>query len=403
MKFQIHTNPDKHDEFVKKNSQGVLLQSSSWAKVKDNWKSEIVSVLDDNGEIEASALVLIKKLPAGYTMLYMPRGPVLDYGNPYLLAFFFDELRKWAKIKKALFIKFDPNLVYESSKFGDEAVINEKTKAAFSAIQAIGAEHFGFNLAMGDTIQPRFQVEVCKNGFNEESLSKKTRQMLRTARNKGVKVFSGGIELVPEFERLMQLTEARKDVKLRTGEQGSYYKKLLQIYPNDAFIMLAELDLRALYEATKQRFDENEAAFKQLKDNQEKKRRGLEELRLSLTREVQELSEKVEMLGEKVIIAGTLTIIFGKTSEILYAGMDDSYKRYMPAYITWFETLQECFNRGALNSNMGGIEGSLDDGLAKFKRNFNPEVQRLIGEFTIRTSSLAGLGLWAYNKKKSSI
>ena len=38
---------------------------------------------------------------------------------------------------------------------------------------------------------------------------------------------------------------------------------------------------------------------------------------------------------------------------------------------------------GCLWSNMGGVEGSLDDGLTKFKDNFNPTINEMIGEFDI--------------------
>ncbi|WP_462289643.1 peptidoglycan bridge formation glycyltransferase FemA/FemB family protein, partial [Holdemanella biformis] len=34
-------------------------------------------------------------------------------------------------------------------------------------------------------------------------------------------------------------------------------------------------------------------------------------------------------------------------------------------------------------SNMGGVEGTLDDGLTKFKDNFNPTINEFIGEFDI--------------------
>ena len=41
------------------------------------------------------------------------------------------------------------------------------------------------------------------------------------------------------------------------------------------------------------------------------------------------------------------------------------------------------FDRRCLWSNMGGVEGSLDDGLTKFKDNFNPTINEFIGEFDI--------------------
>ena len=37
MEFVIGIDPNEHDAFVKQHSLSNLLQSSNWAKVKDNW------------------------------------------------------------------------------------------------------------------------------------------------------------------------------------------------------------------------------------------------------------------------------------------------------------------------------------------------------------------------------
>ena len=65
-------------------------------KVKDNWGSEIVGVYEKD-TLVASSLVLIKPLPAGFTMLYTPRGPVMDYTNERLVSYFMAELKKFGK------------------------------------------------------------------------------------------------------------------------------------------------------------------------------------------------------------------------------------------------------------------------------------------------------------------
>jgi serine/alanine adding enzyme len=105
--------------------------------------------------------------------------------------------------------------------------------------------------------------------------------------------------------------------------------------------------------------------------------------------------------GNKAVIAGALAITFGSASEILYAGMDERYKRYMPAYLAWFETINESFKRGCETSNMGGVEGDLADGLSKFKSNFNPDIQELIGEFNLPVNRLLyRLGNVAYQIRK---
>ncbi|MDR2976521.1 MAG: aminoacyltransferase [Streptococcaceae bacterium] len=397
MKFQIHTDKDKHDDFVKNNFFGDLLQSSNWAKVKDNWGSEIVSVLDDDN-ITASALVLIKKLPLGFTMLYIPRGPVLDYANPHLLAFFFEELRKWAKTQKALFIKFDPKIVYETSKFGEEAVINEQAKEYLKAIQAIGAQHFGFNLIMGETIQPRIQANEKLQNDIESIYPKHTRRLMKDALKRDVEVARVGEEGLEDFARLIELTVNRKGVALRNKD---YFKKLMDLYGDDAYLHLATVDIPKKKAELTENLIQFEADLSETPENQKKRLTRLNDQISSTKKNLKEMEGLGEVTGNTVI-AGILSIKFGDIMEMLYAGMDEKFKNFYPQYILYTLTFNEALAAGATWANMGGIEGSLDDGLSIFKSNFNPDVQRLIGEFTIKTSLLAPLGLWAYTKRKSS-
>lgn len=81
--------------------------------------------------------------------------------------------------------------------------------------------------------------------------------------------------------------------------------------------------------------------------------------------------------------------------------MDEKYKRYMPAYLTWYYAISECFVRGCKTCNMGGLEGSLNDGLIKFKANFNPTINEFIGEFDLPVNRLLfKASEYAYKMKK---
>ena len=73
---------------------------------------------------------------------------------------------------------------------------------------------------------------------------------------------------------------------------------------------------------------------------------------------------------------------------MLYAGMDERFKQFMPQYKEYVENFKWAFERGCIWSNMGGVEGSLDDGLTKFKDNFNPTINELLGEFDIPVKKL---------------
>ncbi len=63
--------------------------------------------------------------------------------------------------------------------------------------------------------------------------------------------------------------------------------------------------------------------------------------------------------------------------------MDERFKKFMPQYKEYVENFRWAFERGCKYSNMGGVEGDLQDGLTKFKDNFNPMINEYIGEFDL--------------------
>lgn len=397
--YEFKTNIDakEHDAFVAQHPLCNLLQSSSWAQVKDNWRSEIVGVYQ-NGNLVASSLVLIRPLPLKFTMLYTPRGPIMDYTNLELVQFFLENLKKFGKTTQALFVKMDPAIHYQDFYLGESPVQNSQIPNIIENLQKSGAIHQGFTAEMSDTIQPRFQANIKKEDFSREQLSKSTEKMLKQAEKRGVTVRKGHLDFVAEFSRIIALTTERKHIALRNQ---AYFEKLLTIYADQSFIMLAEVDLKTRYEETKQRYDQTKEALANLKENQVKKRHQLEELDFSLTRELTELEENRARFGDKATIAGALAVTFGTTSEILYAGMDEQYKRYMAAYLTWFETINECFINDCHTCNMGGLDGRLNDGLIQFKSNFNPTINEFIGEFDLPVNKwLFKISEYVYKQRK---
>ena len=77
--YQFETNipEEEFDAFVKKSRYCNLLQSYHWANVKENWDHLYTGIYDENRKLVATGLVLIKHLPAKFTMFYLPRGPIV--------------------------------------------------------------------------------------------------------------------------------------------------------------------------------------------------------------------------------------------------------------------------------------------------------------------------------------
>ncbi|MBC5618799.1 aminoacyltransferase [Streptococcus anginosus] len=395
--YKIGISAQEHDDFVKASSQTNLLQSASWAKVKDNWDNERIGFYK-NDQLVASASILIKPLPLGMTMLYIPRGPIMDYHDQELLQFVLTSLKQFAKTKKALFIKFDPSLFLVQAQIGEDRKEQQETLDLIQNLQKAGAIWVGRTELLDETIQPRFQANIYKDNFSEELLSKSTRQAIRTARNKGIQVQFAGKELLDDFSALMKKTENRKSIHLRGQD---YYQKLLDTYPEHSYITLASIDLnerleslqaqKAKAEKEASKFTEKTKPSKIENNKQEQKR---------LQEEMDFLSEKIARGTTNVPLSGTLVLEYGATSENIYAGMNEEYRRYQPALLTWYETAKHAFDRGADWQNMGGVENDLDGGLYHFKSKFNPTIEEFVGEFNLPTNPLYHLSNLAYTLRK---
>ena len=395
--YKIGISAQEHDDFVKASSQTNLLQSASWAKVKDNWDNERIGFYK-NDQLVASASILIKPLPLGMTMFYIPRGPIMDYQNQELLQFVLTSLKKFAKTKKALFIKFDPSLFIVQAQIGEDRKEQQETLDVIQNLQKAGAIWVGRTESLDETIQPRFQANIYKDNFSEELLSKSTRQAIRTARNKGIQVQFGGKELLDDFSALMKKTENRKSIHLRGQD---YYQKLLDTYPEHSYITLASIDLNERLEslqAQKVKAEKEASKFTEktkpgkIENNKQEQKRLQEEMNF--------LSEKIAQGTTNVPLSGTLVLEYGATSENIYAGMDEEYRRYQPALLTWYETAKHAFDRGADWQNMGGVENDLDGGLYHFKSKFNPTIEEFVGEFNLPTNPLYHLSNLAYTLRK---
>lgn len=395
--YKIGITAEEHDEFVKTSPQTNLLQSSDWAKIKDNWGNERLGVYQDH-KLVAVASILIQPLPLGFTILYIPRGPIMDYQNSELVAFMLQSIKTYARSKRAVFAKFDPSLFLRKGLIGQEVKDQEATLAIIQSLKDCGVEWVGRTEDMGETIQPRFQANIYKEYFTEDQLSKSTKQAIRTARNKGVEVIFGGTELLDEFAALMKKTEARKGIHLRGRD---YYEKLLTTYAGQSYITLSRINLAERLASLKEQLKKNQAEASRFNENtkpgkidnnrQEKER---------LEEEIQFLNQELKSGQEIVSLSGTLTLEFGGTSENVYAGMDENFRRYQPAILTWYETAQHAFDRGADWQNMGGVENQLDGGLYHFKSKFNPMIEEFVGEFNLPTSMLYPLVNKAYQLRK---
>lgn len=358
-----------------------LLQSYNWSKIKSNWGSMHTGVYKD-GKLAGVALVLIKQLPFGFTMFYIPRGPIMDYEDQELVAYYFKQLKKEGRRHHCLFIKMDPCIEVGVYPSGDQTRPRNGNEKFVARIEQAGAIHQGYTMTLDESIQARFASILNKPEDLLGAMPKKTKKLIKEADKRHLEIISGKEELLDDFAKLVEMTESRKHVSLRNRE---YFGHLIDAYGDDSIIMLAKCDPKKIMDECKERLANLEAQLEALPENQKKKRFTLEEQKASVLKDIANVQEVIDTVGsdDPRPIAGVLTIRYGRTCEMLYAGMDDRFRRFMPQYKTYLENFQWAFDNGVEEFSMGGVEGSLDDGLTHFKDNFAPLIHEYIGEFDI--------------------
>lgn len=182
------------NEFLKDHPNAHFLQTGAWGELKSRFGWKTVRLVEG----ESGAQVLFRKLPFGFTIAYLAKGPV-GYNEDLFTA-----VDAMCRQNKAILLKIEPDLFEGEEKdfpiFFDELVVSRP-------------------------IQPRRTVVVSLQGSEEDILGRmkqKTRYNIHLAQKKGVVVKKTND--VTEFHRMAILTAERDlfSVHTRAYYQGVY-------------------------------------------------------------------------------------------------------------------------------------------------------------------------------------
>ena len=208
---------EKFDNFVKEHkTKSHFLQSLSWgefSKIKKNLIPYYLGLVNEKNEIVAATLLLEKKLPLNMCYFYAPRGYVIDYTKKELFKTFTKKIVEFAKKKKAIFIKIDPDIIKSSTNYLGQKTDNKNYNDIFQTLKQCGYKHKGFTKNF-ETMQPRytFRIDLTQSIDEiENHFSKTTKQRIAKSQKLDTEVVIGTKNDIPEFYHLMTLTENRKD------------------------------------------------------------------------------------------------------------------------------------------------------------------------------------------------
>lgn len=217
--MEILNKKDYHlyEEFLIKQKGSSFLQCNNWAKVKDQWKNEIVVSKNQKGEIIGGAMILIRKIPPfNVSLMYSPHGPCWDFKNKEILKDILKGVKELSKKYNGYLFKMDP-FVYEN----DEEFIKNAKELGFSYDLS---KQKGFQ-----TYQPRVNYIIKFNGRSKDEIfanfHKKCRYNIRVAIKHGVECKVCGPDKIDDFYNILKVTAKRDGFIIRAKE---YYVKMLE-------------------------------------------------------------------------------------------------------------------------------------------------------------------------------
>ena len=395
---------EEFDKYVENHkTKSHFLQSLSWgefSKAKKNLTPYYLGLVNDKDELVGATLLLEKHLPMKYTYFYAPRGFVIDYKKKELVREMTEKVVNFAKSKKAIFVKIDPDLVKTRYNYLDEENPNKDFEEIFNTLKSVGFKHLGFTKNF-ETMQPRytFRVDLTQSMEDIEAhFSKTTKQRIAKSKKLNTEVVIGTTkEDVSEFYHLMTLTESRKDF---ISYNEDYYQTLYEIFNNNkrgkATLFLGKVHLDKIIESLENTLKEinNQISILPIDNLSKSARSKLNEL----TRQKENTQKDIEKYkgykkeyGNDLTLSAHMIIEYGDKAWVLYAGNHNILSETYVNYNTYYEHLKYCKEKGIKIYDQFGTIGDLSKdnprlGLHEFKKKFGGDYVEFIGEWDYVTN-----------------
>jgi len=228
-----------------------FLQTYEWGQVKAKYGWEpIYLVWDSEGSMReegdvnnlssynfhpsAAALILKRQIirngfAARLSVLYSPKGPLLDWTNESLRNRVLNDLQSFAKTQGAIFLKCDPDVVLGTGvPQSEEDVPKNSGQVVMSEMKRMRWVY------SSDQIQFRNTVLIDLNPSEEELLARmkqKTRYNIRLAERKGVSLRIGTQGDLGMLYKMYAETSVRDGFVIRDEE---YYKIVWSLFMNSS-------------------------------------------------------------------------------------------------------------------------------------------------------------------------
>ncbi|MCP4544573.1 MAG: peptidoglycan bridge formation glycyltransferase FemA/FemB family protein [Chloroflexi bacterium] len=186
--------PEAH--FLQTWEWGTLKSRHGWRPARYLWTKD--------GRPCAAASMLVRRLGRWpWAVMYVPKGPILDYGDADLLEQVLDYLEATARRERALFVKIDPDVRTDTSEAVVRMLRNYGWRSSVEQIQFRNTMLLDLDRSLDDLMA---------------AFKSKWRYNTRLAVRKGVTVRRGTVDDLPLLYEMYTETSIRDNFVIRSAE-----------------------------------------------------------------------------------------------------------------------------------------------------------------------------------------
>lgn len=384
MKFISDVAKERYIDFEENHPKSHFLQSYAWGEFCRKVKGQVpnyVGMEDDEGKLVATALILERKTPLGFSYGYSPRGFVTDYKNKEVIKKFTEYLKEFMKQKKIIYIKFDPDIPYQEIDQDANPIPGGKNNYdLFNYMISLGYNHTGFyKLYEGNQPRYTFRVDLKRDWQDIEAcMAKSFLQSVKRSYQYDLEI-NNEIK-IKEFYKLIKETSLRDDFN---PHDEKYYETLVQEFKDHIKFFNVIIDIGKVKDKISNELEELKGNIRQVN----KKRLADYNDKIKRLEKEKELFGKYE--SEKKVIC---TIVCTTTNNRIWSffqGGDELASQTCAVMRCYYEVIKYSYEQGYDFFDVFGTPGDPHTdykNLAKlhdFKRKYGDKYIEFIGEFDL--------------------
>ncbi len=393
--------PEEYGSFYAKSPQRTFLNSlEAMEHLKVRNREIIYFGVKKDGELCAacalSSFAIAKKL---FRCFYAQRGFLMDYSDKEVLHFMTENLKKYAKKHRGLYLIIDPYVnYYELDEDGNRVEGGFDNSYVVENLKAEGYIHRDFTYDNSTRSQAAFMFVKDLTGQSAQDvlkgISQQTRWCINRTVKQGVEVRELGADEIDIFIRMEERTAERRHFAMFTD---SYYKTMKETYGDHLKVLLASIRPAHLLEALEKEKEQLDAEKAEIEAKLAEtpcsrkflKKQKVNEEALEINAKKQaEANELRAQHGEEIQLASALFTVYDNECVYYLSAAEEQYRNYFGPYAIQWYMLKWCTEHNVNRYNFYGISGVFkedaeDYGVYEFKKGFGGRVEQMVGDFIL--------------------